>query len=144
MNGNFGKQMVKTPPLRWIEWVLSVFGLVGGVYLLSPLLDLSATLHGASPLVSALASSLGIYGLGLAIIVSSVLMIVGAVKNKDSIVSTGLFWTAMWRLYIFLVTMIAVGPLPISWMSNFMLLLICIILYVHHKVKLRVKSDASD
>lgn len=117
-------------PLTIVELIIAISTIVGGVYVLSPLLDISTYLHSASPLVATLGSDIGILLFGLIFLISGILMLVGVIVGNYRLRSIGLFTNFMSRLYVILATFIIQGFLPLTWVSNFTIGVIAIVCYL--------------
>jgi hypothetical protein len=124
-----------TNPLRVIEFIIGLVTVISGIYVLSPLLDFSIDNNGPSPLVQALAGSLGITLFGLFYTASGVVLLAGLYKRKARWRALGLFWDGLTRLYVVIATLLIQGLTPISWVSGFTISLICFTLWLANKEK---------
>lgn len=116
-------------PLTVVEFIVAALTIIGGLYLLSPLLDISVALHGASPLVATLANSTAIAFYGVFLTSIGAINISAIYKRNYKWRSRALFGNILIRLYGFIVTMLVQGPIPPTWLSSFGIMLIAIVCY---------------
>lgn len=117
-------------PLTIVELVIAISTIVGGLYVLSPLLDLSVMLNGASPFVQIVGHTTGLYIFGTFFLSSGAIMLIGFVRRDYHWRSVGLFMNIMARLYVLVTTIMINGLLPLTWLSPLTVLVIAIICYL--------------
>jgi hypothetical protein len=120
-------------PVATIEAVIGIATIIAGLYVLSPLLDISVADNGPTPFVKALASGVGLVLFGVAYTASGFMMLLGLFKKDMRLRTSGLFLNGLTRMYVTIVTLLVQGPLPLSWISNFLVGLVVFILWWHHK-----------
>jgi hypothetical protein len=117
-------------PLTIVEMIIGITSVVGGLYVLSPLLVYSTAINGAGPIVALIAHPIGIMIFGLIIVISGLMMVIGVWKRKYKIRSWGLFVNILARTYALIGGFLISGFLPLTWMSSFVVLLITILCYI--------------
>lgn len=122
-------------PLIVIEWIIAIVSFIGGVYLLSPLLNVAILVNMNSPVAAFVASSVGIVALGVVLLFSALLLIAGIVKRRVKWRSAALFINGLTRFYALVATLAINGPMPLTWLSSFALLLITF--YVWGRIRKR-------
>lgn len=116
-------------PLRIIEWVVALSTAIGGIYVISPLYDISVDLHGLSAFAQALSSTAMISLWGTVLLIGAILAIVGIVTKRDEVKSAGWFALVLARFFQLLTTWLTVGILPISWIHPFTVMMIAVVLW---------------
>src|SRR6478609_8356705 len=91
-----------------IKWIVAVCTLIGGVYLFTPLYDYSNNLNGATPFAAALSHPASIFLWGGMLVVGSLLVIFGLVRDLPQIRSIGFFMIFLARFFQILTTWLAV------------------------------------
>lgn len=124
-----------TNPLIVIQWIIALISLVAGVYMVSPLLQLSIDLHGKSAFVATVGSNYGVVIFGCVFILSALLMIAGIVYRRVGLRSGGLFLNGLCRFYSIIATILAVGILPFTWASNALVMII--VFYIWSRIRKR-------
>ena len=122
-------------PLACIELIIAISAVVGGLYVLSPYLVVTVSIIDAPNIVQNLATTTGIVTLGIASIMNGLVMIYGVVTNKYKVRSIGLFINIILRLYVTIVTIIAQGLFPMTWLANVTIMLIAAVCYLQIRVK---------
>jgi hypothetical protein len=117
-------------PLKVIKWIISIVSIVGGLYVMSPLLVYSTATFGAGALSQTIANPVGIFTFGLLFFASGALLAVGLIWDKKTLRAYGLFANILLRIYSLIGTWLTVGFLPLSWLSNFALIMIAIVVYL--------------
>lgn len=117
-------------PLTIVELIVGIATVISGVYVLTPLIDYSTYLHGATPLVATLGSALGIHIFGAFYLLSGLLIIYGIFKRNYRARSVGLFMNILGRTYILLAGFLIQGFLPFTWLNPFVMILIVTICWL--------------
>lgn len=117
-------------PLSATAFIIGVSTVVGGVYLLSPLLVISTVINGASPLVNVLGTGLGIWAFGLYFLASGIFLLLGLARNNVKFVRGGLLASILGRFYSILAYFIIIGPLPLTWLANLTVACISIVVWL--------------
>jgi hypothetical protein len=117
-------------PLKVIKWIISIVSIVGGLYVMSPLLNYSSANFGAGALAQTIANPTGIFIFGFLFFASGALLAAGLIWDKKSWRAYGLFANILLRVYSLIGTWLTIGFLPLSWLSNFALILIAIVVYL--------------
>ena len=133
--GRLRKLGATTNPLIVIEWIISIVTLIGGIYLLSPVVKTGILLNLNSPIAAAVASQLGIVILGMLAVLTALLLIAGIVKMKVKVRSFALFLIGLMRLYAVLAGILINGIFPFTWLSNAALMIICF--YIWGRIRRR-------
>jgi hypothetical protein len=113
-----------------IKWIISLTSIVGGLYVMSPLLTLSTANYGAGALAQTIANPTGIFIFGFLFFASGALLAVGLIWDKKTLRAYGLFANILLRTYSLIGTWLTVGFLPLTWLSNLAVLLIAIVVYL--------------
>lgn len=137
----FFDKVRSTSPIIKIEWVISVFTLVGGFYLFTPLYDTSVRQVGASVIGAALASSGMILFWGALLLIGALLVIVGLLKDKPQLKSIGLFTIILARTFQLLTTFLVGAFFPITWMYPLTILMVVIILWGLEREEVRRRGS---
>lgn len=125
-------------PLRIIEWILSALAIIGGAYVMSPLLTYSTAAFGAGAIAQTIAHPIGIFVFGFLLFASGVTLAIGLVNNNKKWRSAGLLMQIICRIYALLGTWITIGLLPLTWLSGAGLLAIAIVIYFVVRRELKV------
>jgi len=120
---------IGSDPIRNIEWVIAICTLLGGLYIFTPLYDLSIARVGMSPFAAALANPISIFLWGAVLLVGAGLVIFGLVKNEPRFKSAGWFTIMLARFFQILTTWLVVGFLPITWIHPFTVFAVILILW---------------
>jgi|SRR6478735_8232280 len=112
-----------------IKWVIAVMTLIGGAYLFTPLYEKSQTVNGSTPFADAISNPWSSYIWAGVLVVGSLLVIFGLVRDRPQIRSLGFFMIFLARFFQVLTTWLVVGLFPINWIYPFTLMLITIILW---------------
>lgn len=129
-----GKQQVKYSPLSLIEIIIGVTAIVGGLYIFSPFLQISVAMNGASPLIATLGSKIPVLIFGFFYLLSGLLILLGVIKGRNGSLRAGLLLHIFARFYVFLVTMLVTGILPLSWLSGVVVMAITVVCWLSHGV----------
>jgi hypothetical protein len=113
-----------------IKWIISLTSIVGGLYVMSPLLTLSTANYGAGALAQTIANPTGIFIFGFLFFASGALLAAGLIWDKKTWRAYGLFANILLRIYSLIGTWLTVGFLPLSWLSNLAVILIAIVVYL--------------
>lgn len=124
-----------TNPLIVVEWFISVSAIIGGLYLMSPVLRLNSIIHSNGAIAQAVTSDIGIVLVAAFAIFTGLLIVAGIIKRKASWRSAGLFLNGMLRLYALIAGILINGLLPLTWLSSAVLL--CITLYIWGRIRRR-------
>lgn len=116
-------------PIRLIEWIIAVCTFATGIYVFTPLYDISTAAHGPGAIAQIAANPYTVVVYGLLLIVGAVLVMVGSKWKKPRIRSSGWFILIVVRFFQLLATFVVIGFLPISWIHPFTLLLIYLVLW---------------
>jgi hypothetical protein len=119
----------KRSPLKVIKWIIAVTSIIGGLYVMSPLLTYSTAAFGAGALAQTIVNPVGIFIFGLLFFASGALLVVGLIWDKKTLRAYGLFANIVLRIYSLFGTWLTVGFLPLSWLSNLAIILIAIVVY---------------
>jgi len=119
----------KRSPLKVIKWIIAIVSIVGGLYVMSPLLQYSTAQFGAGGLAQTIANPTGIAIYGILFFASGALLMAGLIWDKKSWRAYGLLANIMLRIYSLIGTWLTVGFLPLSWLSNLAVILISIVVY---------------
>lgn len=122
MNG-----LLKRDPVTIIELITAFFLVVGGLYVLSPFLDVTVLLSQAPRVIQSLGSTPALGALGLACIITGAVHIWGILRYNFKVRSAAIFSHVMLRLYVVAATIAAQGVFPLDWMNH---LIISCVLYV--------------
>lgn len=117
-------------PLTVIEFVIGVTSIIGGLYVISPLLTVSTIVNGASPLVQTIGSQIGIGVFGTLFIISGCLMTLGIIRRNYRVRSIGAFLNMLLRIYALLANFLIQGFLPLTWMSSFVVLITVLVCWI--------------
>jgi hypothetical protein len=120
----------KRSPLKVIKWIIAVTSIVGGLYVMSPLLTYSTAAFGAGALAQTIVNPVGIFIFGLLFFASGALLVVGLIWDKKTLRAYGLFANIVLRIYSLFGTWLTIGFLPLSWLSNLAIILIAIVVYL--------------
>jgi len=117
-------------PLKIIKWIIALTSIAGGLYVMSPLLQYSTAAFGAGALAQTIANPVGILIFGFLFFASGALLVAGLVWDKKSWRAYGLLANIFCRTYALIGTWLTIGFLPLSWLSNFAIVLIAIVVYL--------------
>jgi hypothetical protein len=118
-------------PLTIVELIIGLAAVVGGLYVVSPFLELTVAVGTAPPYVQALASQPAILVLGALALINGIAIIYGIFAKNYTVRSIALFSNICLRLFTILAVIAAQGPLPLTgWLNSFWLLLISIVCWV--------------
>lgn len=135
MRGLRSKLGAISNPLIVVEWIIVLVTLVGTLWLFFPLFSGVEFVQSNSPIISIIASFLGILALAVVALGSNLLLIAGIVKRKAKWRSAALFTLGLLRLYAVLAGILINGLLPLTWLSSFGLMLICF--YIWGRIRKR-------
>lgn len=127
--------------LRATEWVVSLCTLVGGVYLFSPLYDISQGLEHASAFAMSLVHPAFLALWASILLVGALLVIAGLIINKPQLKSIGWFAMLLARFFQILTTWLAVGLLPIFWIYPFTVMLVMLVLWMNARDEVMHNGD---
>jgi len=132
---------LKQTPLRMIEWIIVIQTILGGLYILSPLVEkLAMTIVKPSIVAQVVISPIGILALGSIFLFSAILLAAGLIWEKKQWRATGLFINICVRIYGLVGGWALNGFMPPSWLASATLLSILIVIYFHIK---REQSNGS-
>jgi hypothetical protein len=132
---------IRYDPLNVIEWVVSICTAFGGLYILSPLYDISVSKNGQGAFAAALSSHAIIALWGIIVFAGAILVILGLTTGRPQIKSVGWFSIMLARFFQILTTWLTVGFLPISWIYPFTVMLVICVLW--WKTRLEVYRRAT-
>ena len=124
---------LEVTPLRLIKWFIAIQTILGGVYLLSPLVGDILLASGTSVIARTVTHPIGIAIVGVTFLASGIILAVGLIRNKKQWVATGLFVNALVRMYGILAGWMLNGFLPPSWLAGLTLLFVVIVCYFYTK-----------
>ncbi len=127
--------------VRTIEWVVSVFTFIGGLYLFTPLYTTSVAQNGLTAMATAFSHPLMVFLWGALLLVGALAVIFGLWKNKPQIKSIGWFSILLARFFQLLTTFMVAGFLPISWIYPLTVTTVVLVLWI--VARLEVRSLAS-
>lgn len=117
-------------PLTIIELIIAVGAVVGGLYVLSPLLAYSTAINGATPVISALGHPLAVGAYGACYFLGGGISIIGIFSRRVGFRSVGIFVSMMARTYGLFVTFLIQGFLPLTWWSSAIVLAVSVVIYI--------------
>lgn len=117
-------------PLTIVELIIGIFSMVGGLYVISPIMQYSVAVNGATPTILLLSHPIAIAIYGAIFIISGLLIVLGVWKRKYQLRSWGLFSNILVRMYGLTGTFIIQGFLPLTWLSTLVVILIAVVCYV--------------
>lgn len=132
MDRLFKPSAIRRDPLITLAWIISIMGIVGAIYLLSPALIIEQPSN-PSGLFNAVASVVGIVALALAAASGGIVTIYGIVKKRMRWVTTGLLINLSLRVYAFLIGLLVFG-LESQWLSSLTMILVVLVVYLALKV----------
>lgn len=124
-------------PLTVIELITAVFLVIGGIYVASPILDVTVLLSEAPRAIQALGSTAGLLTLGLSCITIGLVHIWSIMRYKYKVRAAMVFTHIMVRLYTILAVITAQGIFPLDWLNSFILVCILSVCYLVNKRKIR-------
>jgi hypothetical protein len=116
-------------PVRAIEWVIAICTLMGGLYVFTPLYDISQRTAPVGVIAQIIQSQYSVVIFGILLIASAVLIIIGLKLNKPRLRSSGLFILIMVRTFQIISTFVIQGFLPITWIYPLTITLVCVVLW---------------
>lgn len=125
-------------PLTYIEIIIALSVLVGGLYILSPFLVVHISLADAPSLIQDLASTTGILILGIVAILNGIAMLYGIFAYRYKIRSAALFFNLLLRLYVVIATIAAQGIFPMDWLSNAVIMAVSAVCYLHLRTTMKM------
>jgi hypothetical protein len=125
-------QGVAENPFRYIEWILAIVLIVGGLYLGSPWFQADPQ-TGASAIGQTLTSQISLYLFAVAYTAPGAVMATGLVLHKDGLIEGALFWTYIIVLFTSLLSLLVSGIVPPRWLSTLSLGLIAAILWIRER-----------
>lgn len=120
---------VGTRPVRSIEWVISFFTFIGGLYIFSPLYSVSVDQNGLGVLAGTFSHPIMILFWGAILLVGAILVMIGLWRKKPQLRSMGWFSIFLARTYQILTIFLVVGLYPITWIYPMTLTVIVVILW---------------
>ena len=117
-------------PLTIIELIIAIGAIVGGLYVMSPVLAYSTAVNGASAVVQILGHPVALMIYGGSYVVAGVISVYGILTRKTVLRSVGLFWNMLNRTYGLMGTFLVQGFLPFTWLSSFMVIVISLVVYL--------------
>lgn len=128
-------------PVTIIERVISLITLVGGIYVLSPILSVPAQYVTGSVVSQIVVSQVGILAIGLFASAFALWNLYAIHKRSYRQRAASTFAMAMLRLYVILATILIVGLFPLSWLSSFTIVIILSVCYLYDRAKTREVGD---
>jgi len=92
-------------------------------------------MNGQSAFLQTAGSDIGLLLFGVVFILSGIIMVVGLMRRKVGWRSTGLFLNGLARFYVITATILAQGVLPLTWLSN--LVVMAIVFYIWGRIRKR-------
>jgi hypothetical protein len=123
-------RLFKGDPVTTIELIAALGIIIGGLYILSPFLEISVVLSQAPRAVQALASTLGLVILGSSLLITGVANIVGILRFNFKLRASAIFVQMLLRMYIIAAIILSQGFFPLDWLNNFITLCILFVCYV--------------
>lgn len=120
-------------PLTYIELMIAITSVIGGVYILSPFVVLNLPPSTGSTVILAITSQLGVAALGVAAIVSGLMIIWGILALRTRPRQWGLFLGILLRFYTVFATLLIYGLVPLNWMNSLVQALIMAVCYINLK-----------
>lgn len=118
-------------PIRCIEWVIAVLTLIGSTYVFTPLYAMSVASNGTSALASVLSYPLTVFIFAGILLMASIFVMYGLVRNRPKIRSAGWFLIFLARWYQILATILVAGFLPITWIYPLTISLVVLVLWAN-------------
>lgn len=118
-------------PLRYVEWVIAILIIVGGLYLFSPWVDMS--MESTSTVAQALQTKASIYAFAVFYTFPGVAMAYGLVKNKPRVIEVALYFTYIVLLFSAILTLVVNGLFPPRWLTILTVGVIAAILWLREK-----------
>jgi hypothetical protein len=119
-------------PLTLIEIVIAVSTIIGGLYVVSPLIDVPSLFTGqSSPLIHILGTAAPIKVYGLILIVTGCATLIGVWRRNYRLRANAMFINILARLYSLLGTLLVQGFLPFTWSPAATLIAIAVIIYIY-------------
>lgn len=116
-------------PIQAIEWVIALFTAVGGLFIFSPLYDISVDKDGPSALAVALSHPYMILVWSTVLLCGSLLVMFGLAKKMPQLRSAGWFVIILARTFQIATIILTTGWYPISWIYPLTLTFIMLILW---------------
>ena len=123
--------------VRNMELVLVVASILQGIYIFTPLYTYSVATNGLSPFVVALMHPAAIFIYMGLLIISAVVIAVGIWKESPRTRASGLFGQILLIFYNVLVTILAAGPLPITWIYAATVICFAIVLWLAERIEVK-------
>lgn len=117
-------------PLTIVELIIAIGAIVGGLYVMSPILAYSTAVNGASPLIQILGHPVAILIYGGMYVASGATSVYGILSRNTALRSIGLFCQTLCRTYGLIGTFLIQGFLPFTWWSSSIVIFISIIVYI--------------
>lgn len=125
-------QGVAENPFRYIEWILAIVLIAGGLYIGSPWFVAEPT-TGTSALGQTLTSQISLYLFAVAYTAPGAIMALGLFLHKNNWVEGALFWSYIIILFTSLLSLLVNGLIPPRWLSTLSLGLIAAILWIRER-----------
>lgn len=123
---------IRVKPMYYIEFVVGVVSVVGGLMILGPAFVTRPPTH-FFEVFDVIGSEPAIAALGMLAILSGLLTIIGMMGNKLRLRSAGMFLQFMLRLYTLIGVLLVYGLYPLSWLSALTMTLISAIIWLNIK-----------
>lgn len=128
-------------PIRSIEWILAVSSFATGLYLFSPLYQISLAQNGPVGVALLFSHPLNVLFWGAMLIIGSCLVAYALWNDKPRLRSVGWFTLILTRLFQAIgVVVISGGLLPISWMPPLTMAAVMLVLW--SRARAEVKQNA--
>lgn len=124
-------------PLEIIEWVIASFTLIGGIYLFSPIYQISLRQNGLSAVAAAMNHPYVVLFWAAVLIVGAFFVLVGLWRDIPQFKSIGWFSIILARLFQILTTILVIGILPITWIYPLTITCVIVVLWVVARLEVR-------
>lgn len=139
MNTDPKERLVKNTPLKVIEYIVAITTILGGLFLLSPLVTIPIPNVGDPEIVKQILSRPGIIILAVVAILAGASHGYGLLKKKFALRSMGLFVNVLVRIYAILAGWLINGQVPLPFSADVVLLAVVVVLWL----TLRLESWAA-
>jgi uncharacterized membrane protein YfcA len=124
------RRLSRNTPLKIVEYIIAITTVVGGLFLLSPLVTIPLPGVGDPEIVKQILSRPGIIGLGIVAVIAGAAHGIGLFREKFTLRSFGLFVNVLVRIYAILAGWLINGDIPLPFSPDVVLLFIVIVLWL--------------
>jgi hypothetical protein len=117
-------------PLTIVELIIAVFTVIGGLYVMSPLVVVDVSITHFASVANFIAGQAGLILLGVAAVFSGMATIVGVCRRNYRMRSAGMFSNILLRVYAFTASLIFFAPISINF-TAITLLAICVVCWLN-------------